>query len=271
MRETLASIAIDAGHAILAVYESSDFNVEMKSDDSPLTRADLASHAVIVEALARHFPEIPVLSEEGSLPSFSERQSWPRYFLIDPLDGTKEFIARNGEFTVNIALIDQGVPVVGIVHVPVLGVTYSGSVLEGDHGAWKVSDGQRQSINARALTKPMDHLVVVASRRHGAEALDALLAQLRSHLSSIELTNMGSSLKLCLVASGDADFYPRLAPTSEWDTAAAHAVVLAAGGEVVDTSFAPLRYNTKAEILNPHFFVIGDPSTDWQSLLFGQD
>ena len=271
MRETLESIAIDAGHAILAVYESSDFNVEMKSDNSPLTRADLSSHAVIVEALARHFPEIPVLSEEGSLPSFSERQSWPRYFLIDPLDGTKEFIARNGEFTVNIALIDQGVPVVGIVHVPVLGVTYSGSVLEGDHGAWKVSDGQRQSINARALTKPMDHLVVVASRRHGAEALDALLAQLRSHLSSIELTNMGSSLKLCLVASGDADFYPRLAPTSEWDTAAAHAVVLAAGGEVVDTSFAPLQYNTKDDILNPHFLVIGDPSIDWQSWLSGEE
>ena len=160
---------------------------------------------------------------------------------------------------------------VGIVHVPVLGVTYSGSALESDHGAWKVSDGQRQRINARALPKPIEQLVVVASRRHGAEALDALLAQLRRHLPSIELTNMGSSLKLCLVASGDADFYPRLAPTSEWDTAAAHAVVLAAGGEVVDISFAPLRYNTKAEILNPHFLVIGDPSIDWQSWLSGEE
>ena len=269
MRETLESIATEAGHAILAVYDSSDFNVEMKSDDSPLTRADLASHAVIVEALARHFPEIPVLSEEGLLPPFSERQSWSRYFLIDPLDGTKEFIARNGEFTVNIALIDHGVPVVGVVHVPVLDVTYSGSVLEGDHGAWIVSGGQRQVIRARALTKPMEQLVVVASRRHGAEALVALLEQLRKHFP-IELTNMGSSLKLCLVASGDADFYPRLAPTSEWDTAAAHAVVLAGGGEVVDTTFAPLRYNMKAEILNPHFFVIGDPSTDWQGLLSDQ-
>ena len=151
MRETLEAIATEAGHAILSVYDSSDFNVEVKSDDSPLTRADLASHAVIVEALARYFPKIPVLSEEGSLPPFSERQSWSRYFLIDPLDGTKEFIARNGEFTVNIALIDHGVPVVGIVHVPVLGVTYSGSALESDHGAWKVSDGQRQRINALSL------------------------------------------------------------------------------------------------------------------------
>lgn len=270
MREALELIATEAGRAILVVYESSDFNVEMKSDDSPLTRADLASHAVIVEALERQFPETPVLSEEGSLPPFSERQSWSRYFLIDPLDGTKEFIARNGEFTVNIALIDHGVPVVGVVHVPVLGVTYSGSVLEGDHGARIVSGEQRQVINARALTKPMEQLVVVASRRHGAEALDALLEQLRKHLPSIELTNMGSSLKLCLVASGDADFYPRLAPTSEWDTAAAHAVVLAAGGEVVDTTFAPLRYNTKSEILNPHFFVIGDPSKDWKGLLSDQ-
>jgi len=267
MRETLERIAIDAGKAILQVYETADFNVEMKADDSPLTRADLASHAVIVSALEQAYPDIPILSEEGELPDFALRAQWKQYFLIDPLDGTKEFIARNGEFTVNIALIDQGVPVVGVVHVPVLDVTYSGALLKEDQGAWRTRAGVKEPIGVRRCEKPLESLTVVASRRHGSEALDVLLSTLRARLPEVALANMGSSLKLCLVASGEADFYPRLAPTSEWDTAAAHAVVLAAGGDVVDTEFASLRYNGKAPILNPHFLVLGDPSLDWQALI----
>ena len=267
MRNTLEQIAIEAGRAILEVYETADFNVEMKADDSPLTKADLASHAVIVRALKEAYPEIPILSEEGELPEFAVRSSWNQYFLIDPLDGTKEFIARNGEFTVNIALIDQGVPVVGVVHVPVLDVTYSGSTCGDDQGAERTSQGVREPISVRSCSLPLESLTVVASRRHGAEALDTLLETLKRRVPQVELANMGSSLKLCLVAAGEADFYPRLAPTSEWDTAAAHAVVLAAGGQVVDTEFVSLRYNSKAPILNPHFLVLGDPQIDWGALI----
>ncbi len=266
MLETMVDIAKSAGQEILAIYETADFGVEMKADDSPLTRADLAAHHVIVNALGEKFPEIPVLSEESTALDYAVRQQWQRYFLVDPLDGTKEFIARNGEFTVNIALIDHEVPVLGVVHVPVTGVTYSGDV-DGQTAIKETSEG-RSEIAARGV----DHnaggaLMVVGSRRHGSEALDALVSRLRTRFDAVQLTSMGSSLKLCLVAEGKADFYPRLAPTCEWDTAAAHAVVLAAGGTVLDEQFEPLRYNTKAELLNPNFFVIGDTPEIWKELL----
>ncbi|MBL6687216.1 MAG: 3'(2'),5'-bisphosphate nucleotidase CysQ [Pseudomonadales bacterium] len=266
MIETLIQIARAAGEAILDVYSEEDFGVQTKDDDSPLTRADLAAHKVIVSQLAQAFPEIPVLSEESDSISFEQRASWARYFLVDPLDGTKEFIARNGEFTVNIALIDDHRPVMGVVHVPVKDTTYWGDVVRGE--AAKVSQGQVQEISVRELPLMSEGaLIVVASRRHGSDALEQLLAQMRTEFSSIELTSMGSSLKLCLVAEGAADFYPRLAPTSEWDTAAAHAVVLAAGGQVVDTDFEPLRYNAKKSLLNPDFLVVGDPNLDLKALL----
>jgi len=261
-------IARKAGDVILEVYQREDFSVQSKDDNSPLTAADLAAHQVILSGLATLAPEIPVLSEESDGIPFSERQQWQRYFLVDPLDGTKEFIKRNGEFTVNIALIDQGVPVLGVVFVPVQNVVYAGVSKSPDDRAriaFVERDGIRKSINVEPLAPRLaagEPLRVVASRRHSSPDMEACMDALQGRFKVTTL-NMGSSLKLCMVAEGQADLYPRLAPTCEWDTAAAHGVVMAAGGDVVDADFAPLRYNTKAELLNPYFYVIGDRSFDW--------
>ena len=261
--KVMCAVARDAGAAILEVYGDEDFGVQTKSDNSPLTRADLAAHNIIVEGLQKRAPGIPVLSEESDGISFAERSSWDQYFLVDPLDGTKEFINRNGEFTVNIALIEKGVPMRGVVFVPVKDVMYTGDQHEGI--ATVTREGETGSIQVRKLDRAS--LTVVASRRHGGEALEACLSVLRENFSSIDTTNMGSSLKLCLIAEGEADLYPRLAPTSEWDTAAAQAVVEAAGGKVVDVELKELRYNTKDNILNPFFYVIGDTEFDWNGVL----
>lgn len=263
MREALIEIARKAGAEILGIYNTADFGVEMKSDDSPLTLADLAAHHLIVAELERQFPDIPVLSEESVAIDFETRSSWDRYFLVDPLDGTKEFIERNGEFTVNIALIEGHDPIFGVVHVPVKSTTYVGDVLAGT--AWKIEGEQEHVIRTRVVSSAA--LTVVASRRHGSDALKAVLQDLQTAFEAVSLTSMGSSLKLCLVAEGAADFYPRLAPTSEWDTAAAHAVVTAAGGGVFNTHFQPLQYNTKAGLLNPNFLVIGDGTYGFEAVL----
>ena len=258
-----------AGEAILTVYRSIDgIAVDYKADDSPLTQADLAAHRLLVKALPTIIPNLPLLSEEGQLPSFAERQQWRRYWLIDPLDGTKEFISRNGEFTVNVALIEAGEPVLGVVHVPVQDVTYTGAR---ELGATKRQADSIQAIRTRSLNELSHHnpslVKVVASRRHGGEQQQDLLQRLEERFGQIETVSMGSSLKFCLVAEGLADFYPRLAPTSEWDTAAAQAVVEAAGGAVVDAAFNPLRYNHKDDIINPHFYVWGDRQFNWSDFL----
>ena len=255
--DDVVAIAREAGERILEVYNRDDFDVEKKGDDSPLTAADLAAHRTIVAGLEKLTPDIPVHSEESQGITWEMRRDWQRYWLVDPLDGTKEFIKRNGEFTVNIALMENGAPVMGVVHVPVLGVTYLGGV---GIGAFKEEKGERHAISVRALQTPV---VMVASRSHGADKLGALETLINEQLGEVELANMGSSLKLCLVAEGKADIYPRLAPTSEWDTAAAHAVVTAAGGVVVNTAFETLRYN-KEDILNPFFLVLGDSIEKWK-------
>ncbi|MEM7082216.1 MAG: 3'(2'),5'-bisphosphate nucleotidase CysQ [Pseudomonadota bacterium] len=248
----MIDIACGAGRRILDVYDS-DFNVEHKADESPLTAADLAAHTYIVEQLQALTPDIPILSEESATIEWETRRDWDPYWLVDPLDGTKEFVKRNGEFTVNIALIRDHAPVLGVVHVPVSGDTYCGDT---QSGAFLIHEDDRTTIQVRPCKETP---VVVGSRSHRGALLDEYLSRLGPH----EMTPMGSSLKLCLVAAGRADLYPRLGPTSEWDTAAAHAVVSAAGGQVVDLNGSPLRYNAKADILNPHFFVIGDDSVDW--------
>lgn len=254
--QPLVALARRAGEAILEVY-GQDFDVELKDDRSPLTAADMASHRIICDELAKVEPGIPILSEESAEIPFTERSGWQRYFLVDPLDGTKEFVNRNGEFTVNIALVEQHRPVLGVVHVPVSGVSYAGAI---GHGAFRQADGAPQAI---AVRRPAaDPLVIVGSRSHANPDLAERLARLGAH----ELVSMGSSLKFCLVAEGQADLYPRFGPTSEWDTAAAQAVVEAAGGQVVRLDGAPLRYNTKADILNPHFLVFGDADRDWAAL-----
>ena len=257
MLGAVRDIAVRAGEAILRVYQGG-FDVVTKADDSPLTQADLASHRVITEALGHLAPDIPLLSEESADVPFAERSGWREYWLIDPLDGTKEFIKRNGEFTVNIALIRDHRPVLGVVHVPVTGVTYSGIVGAGAHRGEGGAADRPISIRLPCAQPP----VVVGSRSHANPDLERYLAALGDY----ELVSMGSSLKFCLLAEGRADFYPRLGPTSEWDTAAAHAIVLAAGGRIVTLDGEPLRYNLKESLLNPPFLVIADPARDWLGL-----
>ena len=255
--EPVVSIAVSAGQAILEVYKT-DFEVAAKDDDSPLTRADMASHRCIVAGLRELTPDVPLISEEGGLPDFTERRKWQRYWLIDPLDGTKEFVSRNGEFTVNIALIEGNRPVFGVVHVPVMQKTYVGC----DGGGAELRDASDVRTPIRVAIESANPVRVVGSRSHRGSSLDAFLEL----LGDFEMVPMGSSLKFCLVAEGVADVYPRLGPTSEWDTAAAQAVVEQAGGSVVTLDGKPLAYNTKADILNPHFLVAGPQDVDWLGL-----
>ena len=251
----LVTIARRAGDAILDVY-AGDIDVTMKDDFSPLTQADIASHQVIKAALARlATSDIPLLSEESADIPFQTRRQWYEYWLVDPLDGTKEFINRNGEFTVNIALVRDGRPVLGVVHVPVRGQSYFGAV---GSGAWR-QDADQPPVAISTRRPPAALPVVVGSRSHANPQLEAALAPIGAHA----MVNMGSSLKFCLVAEGAADLYPRLGLTSEWDTAAAQAVVEAAGGQVLQLNGAPLSCNEKESYLNPWFLVVGDPNAGW--------
>jgi 3'(2'), 5'-bisphosphate nucleotidase len=252
--DQVIEISQRAGHAIMDVYRQG-IEVTHKADDSPLTQADMASHHIILGALQQLTPDLPCLSEEDADIGFATRSGWGDYWLIDPLDGTKEFIKRNGEFTVNIALIRQHEPVLGVVHIPVSGESFSGCK---GLGARRLS-AEGESSQIRVRQPHASPLVVVGSRSHANPALEGYLEQLGDY----ELISMGSSLKFCVVAEGKADFYPRLGPTSEWDTAAAHAVVLAAGGKVVKLDGSPLQYNRKDSLLNPEFLVIADNSRDY--------
>jgi 3'(2'), 5'-bisphosphate nucleotidase len=257
--DRVADIARRAGTEILEVYDSGEAAATTKSDASPLTAADLRAHRLIVDALAQLTPGTPVLSEEAADTPFAERCTWQRYWLVDPLDGTREFLSRNGEFTVNIALIEGHAPALGVVHVPVTDVSY---LAIAGAGAWR----QQAAAPAQAIQAGRQSgvpLRVVGSRSHRGDSLDAFLARVGPH----ELLSMGSSLKFCLVAEGAADVYPRLGPTSEWDTAAAHALVTAAGGTVSRLDGKPLLYNTRAELRNPFFVAYGPHDHDWLALL----
>jgi 3'(2'), 5'-bisphosphate nucleotidase len=251
--QDIITIAQQAGKAILDIYHTEDFSVEAKSDNSPLTKADKAANEIIVSELQRLYPEIPIISEENKLLPFDERQHWNKCWLVDPLDGTKEFIKRNGEFTVNIALIENGAPVLGIVHVPVSGVTYYGEI---NTGAYKIENEKISKLeNSVESYTEKQSIKVVASRSHLSAETQQFIDALQQQGKSVEFVSMGSSLKLCLVAEGVADVYPRFAPTMEWDTAAAQAVAEAAGRKVlVHNSDLPLRYN-KENLLNPWFLV----------------
>jgi 3'(2'), 5'-bisphosphate nucleotidase len=264
---SVVAVAIGAGQEIMHVYNrDAQIEVDFKEDDSPITEADTRSHRLIVSSLQQMTPDIPVLSEESDAVPHSVRRRWPHYWLVDPLDGTREFISRNGEFTVNIALIRDGQAVLGVVHVPATGTTFSGIV---DEGAWqRLRGAEEESIHARSLSG-IRSLRVLASRRHGDDALKPLLDSLAMRFAEVEKVSMGSSLKICLLASGGADLYPRLAPTSEWDTAAAHAVLRAAGGEIYTTDCLPLTYNSKDSLLNPHFIAVGDPHFPWSEVVKG--
>jgi 3'(2'), 5'-bisphosphate nucleotidase len=256
--DAVAEIAESAGHAILEVYET-DFAVEAKADASPITEADRRANEVIRAALVALPGQRPILSEEARTVPWEVRRHWKEYWLVDPLDGTKEFIQRNGQFTVNIALVRAGRPVLGVVHVPVSGVTYGGIV---GQGAWRrTRGGEPQAIQVSPLAG--GPVRVVGSRSHRGPDLDGYLERLGPH----EMVPMGSSLKFCIVAEGNADVYPRLGPTSEWDTAAAEAVLTAAGGSVVASDGQPVAYNKGPDLLNPWFIASGDDSRDWTSYL----
>jgi len=246
--QAVCNIARQAGTAIMAIYDG-DHAVEYKDDRSPLTAADRAADKVIVDGLTRLSPEIPILSEEGQNIPYAERSSWEQFWLVDPLDGTKEFIKRNGEFTVNIALIKGDVPVFGVVYLPAQARLYFGGINDGAFVSQ--NDGGPMPIQVRNVEAGAG-LTVVMSRSHPSPELDDFLKQIKV----ADALPVGSSLKFCAVAEGRADLYPRLGPTMEWDTAAGHAVVEGAGGEVVSLEGGPLRYNKK-NLLNPYFVVKG--------------
>lgn len=258
----LVDIVRRAGAGIMEVY-ATDFDVETKSDSSPVTEADLRAHAVIVAGLGDVAPDVPVLSEESEPPEFETRRTWSRYWLVDPLDGTKEFVGRNGEFTVNIALIEGHRPVLGVVGVPAKDEVFVGDV--GLERAYKQTGTERVPLGTRRITDR--GLTVVASRSHGGDRLERYLDAVGAAIGPITRRPVGSSLKLCLLAEGEADFYPRLGPTSEWDIAAAHAVLAAAGGAVRRFDGRPLEYNTKPSFLNPEFMAVGDPAFPWEERL----
>jgi 3'(2'), 5'-bisphosphate nucleotidase len=249
----VVNIAIDAGKEILRIYQKDSFDQQLKLDKSPLTEADIAAHNFITSQLKQITPDVPILSEESKKIPWSVRKLWSVYWLIDPLDGTKEFIKKNGEFTVNIALISQNNPIIGVVHAPVLNETWIG---EQGKPAIKIQQESRIIIKATPYKKT-DICKVVGSRSHAGDSLNKFLQELGVH----QLIPMGSSIKLCLVAEGKAHIYPRLGLTSEWDTAAAHAVVNSAGGGVFEfETKMPLKYNTKDSLLNP-YFVVQDKSS----------
>ena len=257
--KAVIDIAQQASRAIMQIY-AGEFAVENKQDDSPLTQADGEAHRIITAGLQALTPNIPVLSEESpaSTHEFNTRRHWETLWLVDPLDGTREFINRNGEFTVNIALIHQHRPVLGVVAIPASQTIYTGAV---GLGAQRIDEHGSRSI--RTLQSARSVPIVVGSRSHRGDSLDALLSRLDPH----ELCAVGSALKFCRVAEGVADFYPRLGPTSEWDTAAGQAVLEAAGGKVIDLHGSPLRYNQRESLLNPHFLAFGDATVNWLGLL----
>jgi len=271
LREPAIALAEAAGRAILAVY-GADFAVAAKQDHSPLTAADLAAHAVLIEGLQALTPDIPVLSEEAAEIPWATRRTWSRLWLVDPLDGTREFVKKNGEFCVCLALVEDGVPLLGVVHAPVAGVTWS--ALRG-HGAWRRETGAGEallaprppptaaSVGGVDPSKPKPVLRVAASRSHRDARTDALLARLPDALP----VAMGSAIKFGLLAEGRLDFYPRFAPTSEWDTAAGQCLVEAVGGAVLGLDGEPLRYNQRPGLINADFIALADPTLPWRTWL----
>lgn len=267
--QTAIVSAVKAGEAILAVYDSADMGVEKKADNSPLTRADRCAHTIIKADISGF--GIPLLSEEGRDIPFAQRKQWPRMWIVDPLDGTKEFIKRNGEFTVNIALVEGGIPTMGVIYVPVSDTLYFA-----DHGlgafkigSWREAEiGEKNpgsidnpaSLIAKAVRMPLPQdekrrFTIMGSRSHATPELEAYVADMRHQHGEVDFISSGSSLKICLVAEGRADIYPRLGPTMEWDTAAGHAIAMASGAIVVrHDDGQPLVYN-KANLLNPWFIV----------------
>ena len=255
----LTRIAVEAallgGKRILSVYQGADFQVEAKADDSPLTLADRRSHEAIVGLLTKETPDIPILSEEGADIPLTERRKWRRFWLVDPLDGTKEFIKRNGEFTVNIALIEGEAPVIGVVYIPVGDVLYKARSGSGAYKLESASTSAKDGVRLPSGADPGDDTVrVVSSRSHSSPETESFIGSLRDRYRNVETVIAGSALKICLVAEGAADVYPRFGPTMEWDTGAGHCVALEAGCSFRRSDNGPFVYN-KEILRNPGFIV----------------
>jgi len=258
--EKVLKLSKDAGELILDIYKDYNSNFELKEDKSPLTAADIASHNLIVEGLKNLTPSLPIISEEDSSIHFKVRSSWNQYWLIDPLDGTKEFLNKNDEFTVNIALINKNEPIFGVIYIPVSGKTYWGAI---EQGSFLIKrSGTQKSISVAKNTDKK--LRIVTSRSHASKELGNFLEKIKDY----KILRKGSSLKFCLIAEGLADIYPRLGPTSEWDVAAGEAIVKYAGGYIYDKDSKPMTYNQKDSYINPNFIVSNDSDLAKKLLLF---
>jgi 3'(2'), 5'-bisphosphate nucleotidase len=250
LAEALLPIVAHAGAAIMQVYGAA-FSVQRKDDNSPLTSADLESQRIIIEGLQRITPDIPILSEESATAPWAQRQSWRELWIVDPLDGTREFVKRNGEFTVNVALVVEHEPLLGVVAAPALGLAFWGAAGVGAFSS--PAGGEQRRIH---IVPPQQPLRVVGSRSHASKETAAYLARLGPHV----VTQVGSSLKFCLLAEGKAELYPRFGATSEWDTAAGQAVLEAAGGHVTLMDGHRLRYNCRERVINGDFVAFSHPS-----------
>lgn len=251
-----------AGQTILKIYET-DFHVNNKKDNTPVTCADLAANELIVSRLSELTPQIPILSEESVEIPFEQRRLWETYWLVDPLDGTRAFIDRTGEFSVNIALIHRHQPVIGVIYSPVKQCSFYACK---DSGAFYL-DKDNVARNIRVRSQCPKKIVVAGTLKSRSNALLAYLDNLEKAFNGVDIRFMGSSLKSCMVAEGEADLYVRLGPTSEWDTAAAQCIVEEAGGLITDTRMNRLTYNVRESLLNPNFFVFGDKSIHWDEFL----
>lgn len=255
----VVSLAKQAGKQVLNIYHS-DFAVRFKTDKSPLTAADLASHDCICQGLRCLTPDLPIVSEESTVVSFKKRRLWEKYWLIDPLDGTKEFLEKNGEFTINIALIERHKPILGVIFVPSMGICYFAANAQGAYR--QIAQNEPELIHSN-VWKEGSAITAVVSRRHGMEELKKFLAQ----FANLDLLHCGSALKFCWVAEGLADIYPRFSPTFEWDTAAGQCILEEAGGLVIDYAGQALHYNMSSSLQTAAFLAVGDKRHPWLNYL----
>lgn len=261
--EPVKATAHEAGTALWQIYQQGTYETHAKADESPVTSADLAANAIILQRLSELTPDIPIISEESHLVPLSQREHWPRYWLIDPMDGTQEFVARSGDFAVSIALVEHGWPALGVIYWPRENIWYYATR---GHGAFK-QHGQFINKIAVRQRKHNEPLKVAVSRRQSLHHIEALLAA-SAPQTPVEYIPLGScSLKSCLVAEGGADCYLRLGPTGEWDTGAVHIIVEEAGGKILDGEFVPLTYNRRETLNNPDFMVMGESSVPWPQLI----
>jgi 3'(2'), 5'-bisphosphate nucleotidase len=254
--------AITAGKVVLEIYDSGDFTSFQKEDDSPVTTADYKANEVIMAMLQEATPDIPIMSEETEIGPLELRKTWTRYWLIDPIDGTQEFIARSGDFAINIALIENNVPILGVIYWPTGETLYS--ALKG-HGAFKECPVENKQIYVRSLKTPHeDPLIIAISRRQPREKVISRLSEGRVYQT---LPAGSCSLKACFIAEGKADVFLRLGVTGEWDTGASQCIVVEAGGKILAHNFVPLSYNLRNSVINPDFFIMGDQNVDWQAIV----